>query len=113
MDLGAFGFVALLQDKRLARDAAPDVMDVLHNRFEMRSRIVGARDKDIVFLARLQRLLERGDRDKLFMDRAEEVETRAQLQLGLVRLDDSRDLHNVEVLGAHVVRRGHFGNVDV
>lgn len=88
-------------------------MDVLDDSLKVRSGVVGAGDVDVVFPAALDGLLERADRYKLVEDRAEEVETRSELEFGLVGLYDGRDLCNVEVAGGDVLCARDFRDVDV
>lgn len=53
------------------------------------------------------------ENDALFVDRAQKVKTGLELKLWLVRLDDRRNLRDVDILGTDVVGAGHLGNVDV
>ena len=64
LHLRTLGLLRLLELERLPGDAAPDILDVFHDRLKVRSSVVGTRDEDLVVLARFERLLERGNGNK-------------------------------------------------
>ena len=49
----------------------------------------------------------------LVVDGAKQLETRSNLELGLVSLDDGADNRNVDILRTNIVCRGDTCNVDV
>mgnify|MGYP006969718455 CR=1 FL=1 len=56
------GILPLLQNEFLADRAAPHLLDVVADGLEVRSRVVGSRDKDVVVRSRRRRRVDRRDR---------------------------------------------------
>ena len=106
--------VALLENEVLAaEDPLPDVVHVVNDSLEVGGRVVRACDEDVIRLARGRRGVQRGDRDELLVDGAEEREARLDLLLGPVGFDDGGNNRDVDVLCADIVRGRDHGNVDI
>ncbi len=124
--------VALLKHEILAVHSLPDVLHVVDDSLEVRSRVVRAGDEDVVGLAAGRGGIYGGDGDEpaqtssepslcqrtsilhlLVVNGAKELKTGSKLLFGLVSLDDGADDRNVDVLRANIVRRRHASDVDV
>ena len=55
---------ALLEHEGRAHDTLPHILNVLNDSLEVRSRVVGLGDEDVVRLAVRRRGVRRGDRDE-------------------------------------------------
>ena len=113
----------LLEHEVLAHHPLPDILYVVNDGLEVRSRVVRAGDEDVVRFASGRRGIQGGDGDKpkgwleestthtlhwvdlLVVDRAKELKARGDFQLWLVSLDDGADNRDVDILSTDIVRR--------
>jgi len=93
----------LLQLQILLHNSLPNILNVIHDGFEMTRRIVTFGDVDLVLASRTCRNVKRCDRDKLVMDGSEESKTWSDLLFWSIGLDECGDNSDINVLGADIM----------